>query len=189
MLISITGPSGVGKGYVTERVIERYPFIRELIWITTRPLRAGESFNASRKTISVSKFREYQDKERFIIDQKLFGHFYGLEERVFHEAIEGSDVCWTEFHIDSLIQIAKLGFRVVSIALILSDIALLERRLNNRGKSRDGEVRERIIAVRAEVDKINCHSELFLKTIEVSDETEDKVVSQVIEALKSFLCR
>lgn len=190
LLISITGPSGAGKRYVKERIIARYPFVRELTWITTRPLRAGELLNADRKTVSVNQFRKYQKRGSFIIDQNLFGHFYGLEKRVFLKAVESSDIYWTEFHIDSLVWITELGFSVISIALVPLSTALLRRRLNNRGGSRDGEIEERIAAVQAEVDKINCHRDLFQRIIDISERAaKDEVVPQVLEALKPFLHR
>jgi guanylate kinase len=186
LLISITGPSGAGKDYVKKGIIKHYPFIRELTWITTRPLRNGELINSNRKTVSANEFLEYWKQKRLIIDQELFGHYYGLEKEVFLEAIGHADIFWTEFHIDSLIRICESGFRLVSIALVPLDVALLGRRLKSRDHSNVKEIKERTAAARDEVDRIYRHQELFLKMIEVCEEAEDKVVPQVIEALKPF---
>ena len=42
MLFSITGPSGVGKGHLKQQILDAFPRLAELVWVTTRPLRADD---------------------------------------------------------------------------------------------------------------------------------------------------
>lgn len=47
MLITLTGPSGIGKGFVAEYLLARFPGVEELVWTTTRPLRPTETGEGS----------------------------------------------------------------------------------------------------------------------------------------------
>lgn len=48
MLIALSGPSGIGKGFIKEKLLREYPDIKEIQWITTRKLRSTESRSMSK---------------------------------------------------------------------------------------------------------------------------------------------
>ncbi len=187
MIVSITGPSGVGKGYIKEKLLERYPSLKELVWITTRALRPDEYYLSNRKSVSIEEFRSLQKQGELILVQELFGCLYGLRKSDLYVASE-EEIYLTEFHIDNLIKITNLGFQVSAIALIPSDISLLWERLEKSRRSKDfGEIKKRTDSAKDEISKINLYRSLFLAVIEVSKNTGNTDVSQVLQVFEPIL--
>ena len=49
MLISLTGPSGIGKDYVKQALLRHFATLQEVIWLTTRLLRPNEEDGRSNR--------------------------------------------------------------------------------------------------------------------------------------------
>lgn len=187
MIISLTGPSGIGKGYIKEKIKEQWPIIKELTWITTRPLRSNElDYNSNRKNVSIEEFDNLQNSNQLVLSQQLYGYRYGLnksdlpqQERVFY---------LTEFHIDNLLKASEWNLDIFSIALVPSNISFLQERLKKyRGTETSEEIKRRIESAKEELKRIQVHSSVFSLLIQISQDNESIVASVVIEALKPIV--
>jgi len=78
MIISFSGPSGIGKGFVKEHLLRIYPHIGELVWFTTRFPRSNEK-QGNRIHISSSEFNKLSEVGDLVLVQHLYGHRYGLK--------------------------------------------------------------------------------------------------------------
>jgi len=190
MIVSLTGPSGIGKGYVRRKLLEQLPFLKELVWITTRALRPDENQSTNRRSISTEEFYRLQEQGELILVQELFGYLYGLEKGDLFTANE-QHIYLTEFHIDNLVKVIDLGLQIVAIALIPSDISLLSERLKRYRESKDPEkIKKRLDSTETEIRMINRYRSLFLTVIKVSKDTDgNTVVSRVLQSLGPILAK
>ena len=182
MLISLTGPSGVGKGYVKERILQRFHGIVELVWTTTRPLRINEQVGANRKSIAPEKFTSLHERELLVCVQALHGHFYALEKSEL-ERCQGA-IGLTETNISNMGDMSRLVADFLPIALIPSDLGFLRERLTRyRGEKEGEDLESRLLRAKKEVRQIRA-SQQFVLVVEVSKENETQVPQQVLAFLE-----
>jgi guanylate kinase len=93
LLIVISGPSGVGKDTLIQRLLERDPNLRYSVSCTTRSPRPGERDGADYSFVSREQFQELIAKGAFLEHATYNGNLYGtLTERVEREREAGHDV-------------------------------------------------------------------------------------------------
>lgn len=184
MIIALSGPSGAGKGYLKERLINRYPFIQELIWITTRPIRVNESCN-NRVSVSISEFEKLAKENKIILIQDLYGHRYGIRRDDF---LDDSGVKLTELHPSNIKDALKINPSIIVIGLIASDLLLLQKRLSMIRKTEsDLEIKKRISMANLEIDIILQNKEVVESIFDVSQISEELIFDQVVGVLAPYL--
>lgn len=187
MIISLTGPSGIGKGYIKEKIKEQWPIIRELTWITTRPLRPGElNRNSNRKTVSTEEFDNLQNSGQLVLSQQLYGYCYGLSKS---DLLQQKGIFYlTEFHINNLLKASKWDLDIFSIALVPSSISFLQERLERyRGTETSEEIKRRLKSAKEELGHIRTYSPIFSLLVQISQDNENAIASVIIEALKPIM--
>lgn len=186
MIISFSGPSGIGKGFVKEQLLRIYPNIKELVWVTTRPLRPGEK-GGNRVHTSPSKFDKLVESGKLILVQDLYGYYYGLRKE---DLLPGPNTRLTELHPNNLVKALKINPAIFAIGFVTYDFSLLHKRLSVIRKTEDTEeIERRIEAARVEIEIIQCQKSSFAAVIEVSGASETLVFDQVLEVLTPHLMR
>lgn len=186
MLILVTGPSGIGKNFIKEAIFRQWETIKELPWTTTRPKRVGES-ELNRKFVSQEQFLQMKANSEFVIIQSLYGHFYGLEERVLDN---NNKTLFTELHAENIIAIDSIGINPIAFGLVPSSLDFLRYRLElYRGTESQSEINLRLEAAREEIQCILYHRNFFTRIIEIDESNEDKVSDFIIDTLKFYFQR
>lgn len=187
MLISLTGPSGVGKGFFKDKFFARYPNATEAVWATTRKARPGEGIVHGRRCIHLAEFQRLRELHQLFFIQQLYGNWYGM---VWTEELVGkSGLCITELHIDNLIKARQVGLDIAAFALIPVDMAFLKKRLEvyRRTESPD-QVSLRLAHAEKEIEKIRVCRGLLRCIFSISEENEpvisEEFLSQVDEMMK-----
>ena len=75
-IITVSGTSGAGKTFFVEKIVERYPQIREIAGITTRPMREGEIQGKSSHFITLEEFKQLQKSDQLMLIKEFFGNQY-----------------------------------------------------------------------------------------------------------------
>lgn len=92
-LIVITGPSGVGKGTVVQRLLEVVPKLTKSVSVTTRKIREREAEGFDYFFRSVSEFEQLVAEDKFLEWAEFAGNRYGTPRTwVEHELRQGRDV-------------------------------------------------------------------------------------------------
>lgn len=179
MLITITGPSGSGKGFIKEKITQRIPSIKELSWLTTRPPRNNNPEN-NRININDKEFEKMMGSDQLILVQKLYGNFYGLRKSDLF--MDNSEILFTEFHIDNFLKTTN-QFNFFSIALMPTSLSILETRLRKRSTEDSDQIETRIIAAREEVKKIKTNRTLFSVVMYFSGDFEESSIADLLQKI------
>ena len=79
LLVTITGPSGVGKSVVVKDIFSRYPFFGEAVSTTTRLPRKGEVEGVAYHFVDRNEFEFRWRTGKFLERVEYNGNFYGIE--------------------------------------------------------------------------------------------------------------
>ncbi len=187
MIISFSGPSGIGKGFIKERLLQLYPQIRELAWFTTRPLRSNEQRGGNRIYVSLPEFNWLTEQNELVLVQDLFGHRYGLRKE---DLLQSSDIKLTEVNPDNVLEAFSINPEIFAIGFVTRDLALLHRRLSILRKTESlAEIGERVTRAISEMDTILRLRSLYASVIEVAEAGESTVVEEVCAVLNARLER
>jgi guanylate kinase len=149
----IAGPSGVGKGTLVRRVLERHPGIRLSISVTTRPPRPGERDGVDYSFVSDSRFDELVSQGALLEWAWVVGHRSGTPaEPVEGELAEGHDVI-LEIDVQGARQVRERIPGAVLVFLAPPSMAELERRLRSRGTEDEEMLAVRLATAQAEVSE------------------------------------
>lgn len=181
MIIALSGPSGIGKGYFKEAILSKYPNVKELIWYTTRGLRPNE-FN--RKSISDSEFEALLGEGKMALVQDMFGHRYG----VFRDDLSRESGEWlTEVHPYVLEEAKRINPRIITIGMMTDDLGLLRERLAVKRKTESpAEIEVRLGVAEKEMAAIKASPELFDEVIVVTRENESSVADIAQKIFKKY---
>ncbi len=149
LLVVISGPSGVGKDTVLERMKGLPRTWYFVVTVTTRPKRSGEEDGVDYIFVTPSQFQVLVDEDELLEHAEVYGRSYGVPRTQVEEALaSGRDVI-----VKPDVQGARTLRAKVSGALLIflapPDMDELERRLRER-KSETTEDMERRIQTAAE---------------------------------------
>ena len=92
LLVVISGPSGVGKDAVLERLRATHPELFFAVTATTRPKRPGETDGLDYIFITPHQFHQLQMRGELLEHAEVYGNFYGVPKEPLSKAIaEGKD--------------------------------------------------------------------------------------------------
>lgn len=184
MIISLSGPSGIGKGFTKEHLLRCYPHIEELVWFTTRPLRPNEQ-GGNRTSVSSSEFDKLAKSGELTLVQDLYGHRYGLNKE---DLLPCLGTKLTELHPDNLREAFRINPAILAIGFVTFDLSLLNKRLSVVRKTESvAEIEQRITIAKIEIETILLQRAMFTSVIEVTETGEASVLNQVLEVLKPHL--
>jgi len=185
MLIALTGPSGIGKGFIKGKLLQVYPFIEELVWFTTRGPRPNEQ-KSNRIFVSQKEFNTLVTSNNLaLVQNDLFGHSYGINKK---DLLPSSSIKLTEIHVDNIKQALEINPTILVIGLITHDFSIIRNRLSVIRKSENLiEIEKRIISAKIEVENILSNKDLFTSIIEVNKISESTILKQIISVLVNDL--
>ena len=148
----ITGPSGVGKGTLIERLLERIPELELSISATTREPRPGEVDGRDYHFLSPEEFRRRLEAGDFLEHAGYSGNYYGtLREEVERRVAQCHSVV-LEIEVQGARQVRDaLGDDAVLIFIAPPDEAMLRERLEGRGTDSAEDIEQRLRTAEVEL--------------------------------------
>jgi guanylate kinase len=129
----ITGPSGVGKGTLIKRLLERIPGLALSVSATTRPPREGEVDGRDYHFLTEDQFQERRGAGDFLEYASYSGNHYGTLNSELERCLEKGRSVVLEIEVQGAQQVRQSKPDSVQIFIAPPDPAVLRERLTGRG--------------------------------------------------------
>lgn len=184
-LVIFCGPSGAGKGTVSEKFINDRNFnFHFSISATTRPIRKGEKDGQHYHFMDELKFEEWISKSKFLEWAKFADNYYGTPIEPVNEMINKGYNVFLEIETEGVKQVVKKMPNAITIFLSPPSIKELEKRLRLRDTESEPIIRKRVETAKKEMELSDNKLLFKYKVVNKDVETASK---EIIEILKREL--
>jgi len=150
-ILIVVAPSGAGKTSLVRALMEARNQIRHSVSFTTRAPRLGERNGEDYCFISEAEFRKRRIAGEFLEWAEVHGNLYGTSRRwIDEQTAAGADIV-LEIDWQGARQVRSLYPEAVSIFIAPPSLAILELRLQARGKDSPEVIELRLAAARNEL--------------------------------------
>lgn len=151
-LVLYSGSSGVGKGTVLAKVMEKNPNVKLSVSNTTRQPREGEIDGVHYNFISKEEFKSLIDSDGYLEYAEYCDNFYGTPKKQVEDLLaQGYDV-FLEIEIQGGLQVMEKYPEITSIFILPPSIGVLEQRLRGRGTEDEETIAKRLEQAKNEID-------------------------------------
>jgi guanylate kinase len=149
----ITGPSGAGKGTLISRLLERVPGLEVAVSATTRSRRPGEVDGREYWFLNDDEFTHRVD-EGALLEWVPYvsGRRYGTLRSELDRIADEGKTCVLELELEGALKVEEEVPGSVTI-FIAADVPELERRLRERATESTGEIEDRILLARRQLEQ------------------------------------
>lgn len=154
-IITISGPSGVGKNTLLDYVRSVNPHLDFAISATSRDIRPGEVEGKNYFYLSPSEFRTKIDADEFLeYFENYPGKFYGTLWSEIHRIWDEGKIFISDIDVMGALNIKKkLGSQVLTIFIVPPSLEELEKRLLARGTETKETLAPRMARWKMELEK------------------------------------
>jgi guanylate kinase len=152
-LFIVSSPSGGGKTTLIRRLLEDPPGapLHFSVSHTTRPMRAGEQNGREYHFVSVEAFQRMVQRDEFLEHNEVHDNIYGTSRaEVLPRLAAGEDVI-LDIDVQGARDVRRVYPDAVSVFIVPSSPAELERRLVSRGLDGPEAIRKRLINAAREI--------------------------------------
>jgi guanylate kinase len=178
LLIVISGPSGVGKDTIIERLLELDPNLRYSVSYTTRAPRPGEVDGVNYSFVSRERFEELVAQRRFLEHAEYDGHLYGTPAAPVEAARAAGQDIVLKIEVQGAEQVRKQSPDAIFIFIDPPSNEELARRQKLRGSETHLDMTER----RRIADKEMAYAREYDHVV-VNDDL-DRAVAEVLEIIR-----
>lgn len=144
ILLVVSGPSGVGKGTICRRLLEKSAAVLFSVSVTTRPPRPGEQDGIDYYFVSKAEFARMRAANELLEWAELFGNFYGTPRLAVQEALDAGTDILLEIDIQGALQVKASFPDCVLVFVWPPSYEELERRIRHRGTETAESLRSRL---------------------------------------------
>ncbi|MGM8211807.1 guanylate kinase [Virgibacillus sp. W0430] len=183
ILFVLSGPSGVGKGTVRQRLFEQDTNLKYSISMTTRQRRPGERDGIDYFYKSEEEFLHLIEQNKLLEYAQYVNNYYGTpRDYVEQQLALGNDV-FLEIEVQGALQVKKNFPNGVFIFLFPPSLEELKNRIVNRGTESIELVRNRLKEAKKEIDMMSAYDYV------VVNDHVDRAVEKVKAIIASEHCK
>src|SRR5699024_5178573 len=182
ILYILSGPSGVGKGTVRERLFEQENNLKYSISMTTRNQRLGEEDGVDYFFKTVDAFEEMIAAGKLLEYARYVNNYYGILEDYVMEQLERVHDVFLEIEVQGAMQVKQNYPQGVFIFLCPPSLQELKNRISVRGTETQELLTSRLQQANKE---INMMSEYYYVVITDYDVIE---VEKIQDDIQSDIC-
>jgi guanylate kinase len=129
----ITGPSGVGKGTLISKLLERVPGLELSVSATTREPRVGEVDGRDYHFLTPTEFDQRIEREDFLEFATYSGNRYGTLRSEVRKRLDAGRSVVLEIEVQGARQVRAAMRESVQVFIAPPDPSVLRERLESRG--------------------------------------------------------
>ncbi len=182
LVVVISGPSGVGKDVMIDRMIEsgRLGF-HFTITNTTRDPRPGEKDGVNHFFVDVDDFVNLIAADDLLEWAQVYGNYYGVPKQQVCDALDAGKHVIIRVDVQGAKRISEIIPGALLIFIIPPSLDVLKKHLKNRGVDSEAEMTKRLVAANEEISQAS----LFDFTVTNEEGHLDKTVDSVVEIIES----
>ncbi len=181
LLIVLSGPSGVGKDTVLQRMKERRLPFHFVVTATTRPPRASEVHGRDYFFLSKDEFAEMIDKDELLEYAIVYNDFKGIPKQQVRDALASGHDVVMRIDVQGAATVRELAAGAVLIFLTTaSEEEMVERLRARKTESPEG-LKLRIATARKELERMDEFDYCVVNREFALDNTVDGIIA-IIEA-------
>jgi guanylate kinase len=135
-LVIISGPSGVGKSTICQRIVNELDAVLS-VSATTRPQAASEEDGVNYQFLTKEEFEKRIDNDDFLEHANVFGNYYGTPRGPVKAALKDGRVVILEIDVQGALQVKKRNPAATMIFLLPPRKDVLQTRIDGRGRGED----------------------------------------------------
>lgn len=188
VMVVISGPSGVGKDSVIERMRQRSLPFHFVVTTTDRTPRPGEVDGVDYDFVSTERFREMIAEDAFFEHALVYNQLKGVPKPQVRKALAaGLDVVM-RLDVQGAKTVKEKVPAAITVFLVPPSLDALIQRLSNRGSDSRAQVERRIQMAIGEMDRLPSFDYVVLNRDGELDAAVDRIVA-IMEAVKSSTAR
>lgn len=186
LLVVFSGPSGVGKDSLLQRLLEVNPQIRLSVSATTRSPRGEEQHGKDYFFLSKEEFQEMIDQDGMLEYAVYCENYYGTPRQPVEEGIRQGQDMILEIEVQGGAQVRQQNPASVSIFVLPPSMKVLSQRLHKRGTDSEEVIQKRLAKAREEIQKANQYDYIVM-----NDDLEECVreICEILSAEKKKASR
>ncbi|MDD5038929.1 MAG: guanylate kinase [Dehalococcoidales bacterium] len=185
LLIVISGPSGVGKDAILDRLKESgYP-LKYITTMTTRSRRPGELNDVDYHFVSKKRFQEMIENGELLEWANVYGNWYGVPREDVKQALDRGEDTIVKVDIQGAAAIKKMLPQVILIFLMPPTMNDLLRRLSQRRTESPSDLDLRLKTAEEEIKQLP----LFDYVVMNRGGEVNQAVTDILAILTAEKCR
>lgn len=169
-LLVLSGPSGSGKGTVSQALMKKREDIKFSISATTRKPRPTEVNGENYFFLSEEEFQRMEENNEFLESAYVHTNYYGTPKKFVMDEIEDGEIVLLEIDVQGALQIKKNYKEAIFIFLLPPTMDELKNRIIKRGTETDEDIKTRFNNAFRELDFVGEY-DFFV----VNDKVENAV--------------
>jgi guanylate kinase len=185
LVIVLSGPSGVGKDAVLDRMRKLGRPFHYVITATARPKRVGEKDGVDYHFLSQKEFQQMIDKHQFLEWANVYGNYYGVPKGEITSALSKGVDAIVKVDVQGAATIKEVLPQAVFIFLMPPSVEELEKRLKRRHSESSADLALRLERAKGEIKSLP----IFNYVITSHQNKLGEIVSQIDAIVIAEKCR
>ena len=185
LFIVLSGPSGVGKDAVLDRMKKKSHTIHYAVTATTRPKRQGEREGVEYHFVSKAGFQRMIEKGELLEWANVYGNLYGVPKLEVQQALDRGQDVMVKVDVQGAASIKTIAPQAVFIFLAPPSMDELRERLRRRKTESSVDLELRMKAAREEMNSLP----MFDYVVVNHSDGLDRAVSQIESIIVAEKCR
>ena len=170
MLITVSGPSGSGKGTVLGELIKKRDDVKISVSMTTRQKRNGEIDAVNYYFVTKDYFEKKINEGSMLEYAQYAGNYYGTPKEPVDEMLKAGKAVILEIDVQGADKIKEIYPDVIRIFIMPPSASVLERRLRGRNTEDEETINHRLVIAKGEMKMASEYD-----FIVINDELESAV--------------
>jgi len=178
----VSGPSGVGKSTICDRLVKQLDNVYLSVSTTTREKKAGEQDGRDYHFIDRAEFKRQIAAGNFLEYAEVFGNLYGTPKDKLEQALNNGKTVILEIDVQGAQRVKKLCPDAKLIFVLPPKHTELQKRINGRGRDDEKDVEKRLQGAGIEIAAAWQHYEYM-----VINEDLEQAVEEITQIIKKVI--